>query len=141
MRREEGFAIHAAVLGAAECDGLLETLSNVATSRAGARHLLAFEPIAELASDSRLLALVGGAIPFRVTYFNKAARSNWAVPWHQDTALPLRRRFVADGWGPCSSKRGVLLSDDEVSEIAHRSDAVEYASSLELAPGIEVARA
>jgi len=216
MCRSEGFAIHPGVLDIAECDRLLDGLSSVATSRAGARHLLSHPPIDALARDRRLLALVENAIPFRVTYFNKAADANWAVQWHQDTALPLRARFDAEGWGPWSEKRGVLyahapasalqqvialrvhldssdadngplrvipgshelgvLSDDEVSVLAHRSAAIEcvvpkggvvmmrpliihssskieaaakprrvlhieYAASLELAPGIDLARA
>lgn len=214
MSPSEGFAIHPGVFDAAECDRLLEAL--VATSRAGARHLLSHPPIEALARDPRLLALAANAIPFRVTYFNKAADANWAVQWHQDTALPLRSRFDAEGWGPWSEKRGVLyahaptsaleqitalrvhlddsdsdngplrvipgshklgvMSDDDVSALAHRSTHVEcivpkggvvmmrpliihssskieapakprrvlhieYATSLELAPGIELALA
>jgi hypothetical protein len=32
------------------------------------------------------------------------------VPWHQDTALPLRRQVESDDWGPWSAKARVLYA-------------------------------
>ena len=82
-------------------------------SRAGARHLMSHAVVGVLARDERLLALAqrvlgAGAVPFRATLFDKSAGSNWLVAWHQDTALPLRFRREAPGWGPWSVKGGVL---------------------------------
>ena len=80
-------------------------------SRAGARHLMRHSAISRLARDPRLLAIagryLGEAIPFRATLFDKSPRNNWLVVWHQDTALPLRKRRDVAGWGPWSVKEGV----------------------------------
>jgi ectoine hydroxylase-related dioxygenase (phytanoyl-CoA dioxygenase family) len=48
--------------------------------------------------------------PFRATLFDKSADSNWLVVWHQDTALPFKRRIDEPGWGPWSVKAGVLYA-------------------------------
>ncbi|HTS10912.1 MAG TPA: phytanoyl-CoA dioxygenase family protein [Candidatus Limnocylindrales bacterium] len=79
------------------------------------RHALAHPAIAELANDSRLLdiarrVLGSHAFPFRATLFDKSPLSNWLVAWHQDTALPLREKREAPGWGPWSVKEGVTYS-------------------------------
>lgn len=110
-----GFRIVENVLSQEECDGLLKHLdrSLVSRGRAGARHLLSVPEIARLAHESRLLSLAqvelgGRAVPFRATLFEKSGKANWLVVWHQDTALPLRKRFEAQGWGPWSEKAGFL---------------------------------
>jgi len=83
--------------------------------RAGARNALRIESVQYLASDSRLIniasSLLGGnAVPFRATLFNKSFATNWLVVWHQDTALPVRERRDAKGWGPWSVKEGVICA-------------------------------
>jgi hypothetical protein len=100
-----------------ECDKLLETLSSSANSRsrAGIRHLMANAAVAELAMDDRLIRLakewLGSiAVPFRATLFEKSTTTNWLIPWHQDTALPLTRRFESKGWGPWSEKAGAIYA-------------------------------
>ena len=50
------------------------------------------------------------ALPFRATLFEKSGKANWLVVWHQDTALPLKHRFEAPGWGPWSEKTGILYA-------------------------------
>src|SRR6202522_1962331 len=49
-----------------------------------------------------------GATLFRATLFEKTTRTNWLIPWHQDTALPLASRFDAPGWGPWYEKAQAL---------------------------------
>ena len=114
---EQGFRIVEDVLSHEECDSLLESLSspNVKRGRAGARHLMAVPQVASLASDPRLLVLaqqtIGSqAFPFRATLFDKSARANWLVVWHQDTALPLKDKFNAHDWGPWSEKEGIAYA-------------------------------
>jgi hypothetical protein len=80
--------------------------------------------------DDRLLesaqaALRGRAVPFRATLFAKSSQANWLIPWHQDTALPLRSRFEDPHSVSWSPKDGVLY--------AH---APEW---LDLGPGIQLA--
>ena len=68
--------------------------------------------IVEVAAHLSALAaemLGADAVPFRATFFDKSPASNWLVPWHQDTALPMAKRPdpEAAGWGPWSIKEGI----------------------------------
>jgi hypothetical protein len=112
-----GYAIVPRCLSGCECEEIIEKLSArpVSRSRAGARHLMASPVIAALANDDRLIDLAKHwlgpqAIPFRATLFEKSSRTNWLIPWHQDTALPLDRRFDLTGWGPWSEKAGITYA-------------------------------
>lgn len=84
-------------------------------SRAGMRNVLQLEAVRSLALDPLLLnfgrsALGEQALPFRATLFDKSPDSNWLVVWHQGTALPLRERRDATGWGPWSVREGVICA-------------------------------
>lgn len=84
-------------------------------TRAGARHLMAFDEVRRIAADERLMDIarrfVGeAAVPFRATLFDKSPDSNWLIIWHQDTALPLVERRDETGWGPWSLKAGVTYA-------------------------------
>src|SRR5262249_31223545 len=112
-----GFWIKDNVLSDLECDDLIEAVSQVlqGRSRAGVRHLMSNPAVEAVSKDERLLriarrALGDGAIPFRATLFDKSARANWLVVWHQDTALPLISRNDSIEWGPWSLKAGVLYA-------------------------------
>jgi ectoine hydroxylase-related dioxygenase (phytanoyl-CoA dioxygenase family) len=68
--------------------------------------------VAAFARDSRLIEMASEwlgsrARPFRATLFEKSSQSNWLIPWHQDTALPLESKFDEPGWGPWSEQAGV----------------------------------
>jgi len=74
-----------------------------------------FELGREIRFNFRLLELAreslgSGATPYRATLFEKSARANWLVIWHQDTALPLASTFDAPGWGPWSEKAGIAYA-------------------------------
>jgi hypothetical protein len=112
--RDAGFAIEENVFSATECDTLIDALSRscVPHSRAGARHLMSNSAVAAVAVDDRLLAIAShwlgsSARPFRATLFEKSSQTNWLIPWHQDTALPLEHQFDEPGWGPWSEKANV----------------------------------
>lgn len=110
---EAGYAIAPDVLGVADTELLLRELTDVPRSRAGARGLMRLPSVGALANGARLLSLAaaalgGKAIPFKATLFDKSRTANWAVPWHQDTALPVESMSDAAGWGPYSTKAGVL---------------------------------
>jgi len=111
---DEGYAIIPDVLALREVQGILESLEqiDVRRSRAGARHMLAHVPIAEVARSPRMLDIARAVLgpdtfAFRATLFDKSQTANWLVAWHQDTALPLRCRSDIPGWGPWSLKDGV----------------------------------
>jgi hypothetical protein len=114
MHSDAGFAIEAKVFSAHECDTLLDSLAHAAghRSRAGIRHLMSNPGVQRFALDRRLHSLAkrylgGDAVPFRATLFDKTPQTNWLIPWHQDTALPLESTFEAQDWGPWSKKADV----------------------------------
>ena len=56
------------------------------------------------------VAAVLGATCFAVRgiFFNKNPRANWKVTWHQDCVIAVREKVDVEGWGPWSSKAGVI---------------------------------
>ena len=62
-------------------------------------------------------ALGQEAIAFHATLFDKSAKANWLVVWHQDTALPIRERHDAQGWGPWSVKDGITYAHAPASAL------------------------
>jgi ectoine hydroxylase-related dioxygenase (phytanoyl-CoA dioxygenase family) len=71
--------------------------------------------VSALANADRLTRLArewlgSAAIPFRATLFEKSGSTNWLIPWHQDTALPLAEKFDVADWGPWSEKAGVIYA-------------------------------
>jgi len=48
------------------------------------------------------------ARPVRLVLFDKTARRNWGVAWHQDRTIAVRERREVEGFGPWSTKQGVL---------------------------------
>lgn len=122
----QGFAIIPDVVSEASIDCLLEKLRDgkLRRSRAGIRHALQHFAIMEFAQHPRFLdiaraTLGNGASPFRATLFDKSSLSNWLVVWHQDTALPLREKIEAAGWGPWSVKDGVIYAHAPASALNH----------------------
>jgi ectoine hydroxylase-related dioxygenase (phytanoyl-CoA dioxygenase family) len=112
-----GFWVDNNVFSDHECDNLIDAVPQglQGRSRAGARHLMSIPAIEAAAKDERLLriarrALGAGAVPFRATLFDKSARANWLVVWHQDTALPLESRKGSAEWGPWTMKAGILYA-------------------------------
>ena len=104
-------------MSATECADILQSLDGASLQhgRAGVRHLMSQPAIRNLASDPRLIEIAerfigAGAIPYKATLFEKSAKVNWHVGWHQDRALPLQERFESEEWGPWTQKEGVLYA-------------------------------
>lgn len=110
----EGFKIFENVFSDDECEMVAAAVAASShSSKAGVRNLMSSQEVVGLASDFRLLAICREAtdldlIPYKATLFNKTGKANWLVAWHQDTAVPIEREFVADGWGPFTEKAGIL---------------------------------
>lgn len=109
---EEGFKVFDDIFSDEECQAIIDAIPN--PSKAGVRNLMSSGHFAELASDPRLLAICREAsgrelLPYKATLFNKTGKANWLVAWHQDTALPVECEFEADGWGPFTSKAGIVF--------------------------------
>ncbi len=114
---DSGYGLTRECFSENKCDFVVKGLltGKIIRSRAGARHLMSNPGVSALANDSRMIELarewVGPvAIPFRATLFEKSKSTNWLIPWHQDTALPLAARAEMAGWGPWSAKAGVTYA-------------------------------
>ncbi len=115
--QQRGFAIIPNVVPESDIARVIQELAAnpLPRGRAGSRHAMRHPSIVELARGPRLIELAedilgSEAIPFRATLFDKSPRSNWLVAWHQDKALPLRKRQDVIGWGPWSVKDGVIYA-------------------------------
>ena len=123
------------------------TASLSTRSRAGARHVLSLAAVRALATSAPLIRLAASFVgpsplPFRATLFDKSLRANWLVAWHQDTALPVRRRVGSPRWGPWSMKGGVLHAIAPASALAtiialrvHLDDSTATNGPLRVLPG------
>jgi ectoine hydroxylase-related dioxygenase (phytanoyl-CoA dioxygenase family) len=145
----QGFVIIPDVLARCDTVAILKKLDkeSVLRSRAGLRHALALPSVAALAWDPRLLRLAREilgkkAFPYHATLFDKSPDANWLVAWHQDTALPLRERRDAPGWGPWSLKRGVVYAHAPASALSkmlalrvHLDDSTAQNGPLRVLPG------
>src|SRR6266850_1459823 len=121
-----GFAIVERVFETAEIDSVSTCLTHasLSRSRAGARHAMQNPAVASLARDARLMRIATcvlgpSVVPFRATLFDKLPTANWLVVWHQDTALPLRKRQDASGWGPWSVKGGIVYAHAPSAALDH----------------------
>jgi ectoine hydroxylase-related dioxygenase (phytanoyl-CoA dioxygenase family) len=125
----------------------LASMAGLSRSRAGVRHLMRCERVAALAGDARLLSLASAtlgshAVPYRATLFDKSPNANWLVVWHQDTALPLQHRRETAGWGPWSTKAGVVYAHAPASALeqivalrVHLDDSTSTIGPLRVVPG------
>jgi hypothetical protein len=46
--------------------------------------------------------------PVRVLFFDKTPEANWAIPWHQDRTIAVKARADVDGFGPWTTKDGIV---------------------------------
>jgi ectoine hydroxylase-related dioxygenase (phytanoyl-CoA dioxygenase family) len=118
----DGYARIRSVVSAAERAGILRALEGLPASDAvrqkddtyAVRNLLEVVPavgrLASLAAVTQIAERVlgSGAFPVRGTLFDKTPGANWKVPWHQDRTIAVDRRIDVSGFGPWTSKAGVL---------------------------------
>lgn len=121
-----GYAVVPGIFTKEFLDDLLQRINKLAPrrSRAGLRHAMSLPPVGDLARHPQMIDLareVLGArtFPFRATLFDKSPAANWLVVWHQDTALPLRARSEAAGWGPWSVKEGIAYAHAPAAALSH----------------------
>jgi ectoine hydroxylase-related dioxygenase (phytanoyl-CoA dioxygenase family) len=144
-----GYAIAPQIVTAEEIARLLFDLEQSASqrTRAGVRHLLSNSAVAEFAADRRMLGIAqsilgSDAFPFKATLFDKSSDANWLVTWHQDTALPLREKHETPGWGPWSTKEGMIYAHAPVNALEsvvalrlHLDDSNNNNGPLRVIPG------
>jgi ectoine hydroxylase-related dioxygenase (phytanoyl-CoA dioxygenase family) len=77
------------------------------------RNLLSVARVRDLAASKhvrRIMEAILGPKCFAVRgiFFNKTRSSNWKVVWHQDLTIAVRQRADASGFGPWTTKAGIL---------------------------------
>jgi len=109
--KNDGFALVENVLPREECERLVALLGPV--DGAGRRNLLQKPEIEALVASAGMLELVQPYLEkkpraVRGIYFDKTPQANWSVTWHQDLLVPVREKIQTDGFGPWSTKAGIL---------------------------------
>ena len=106
----EGFAIVPDCLEEETLRRLSEELAGGLESQ---RNLLGVASVRRLAASKRVReiteAVVGSrCFAVRGIFFNKTEGANWKVAWHQDLTIAVRERREVHGFGPWTTKGGVL---------------------------------
>jgi ectoine hydroxylase-related dioxygenase (phytanoyl-CoA dioxygenase family) len=117
----DGYAVQEGVLSEPEIAELINALDKQQNGDSLLRHgrifavrnlldlpeigkLAESEPVRELAQ-----AVLGDtAFPVRGILFDKIPEANWKVPWHQDVTIAVQEREEVEGFGPWSTKAGIL---------------------------------
>jgi ectoine hydroxylase-related dioxygenase (phytanoyl-CoA dioxygenase family) len=113
---ENGYVIVESVLPEAELPDIraeTEKLLESSLERAGFRHgLQRSEELRVLGASlqvaqypKEILGPEAGAV--KLTGFDKNAKANWTVPWHQDLTITVREKLIVPGFGPWSVKGGL----------------------------------
>jgi hypothetical protein len=119
---QQGFAVVPGVLDDREVGTLLLATSisddeSAVRRRSGVyavRNLLNVVPaVAELSNSPKVIGIARevlgpAAIPVKGTLFDKTPGANWLVPWHQDLTICVNSRVDTDGYGPWTTKAGVV---------------------------------
>jgi Phytanoyl-CoA dioxygenase (PhyH) len=113
---KEGFILLKSMIPNEQLDQLTDEIEAASNSRhsAGIRNLLSLCEAVRLFANSGAPYDVASTIlktiprPVRAILFDKTAESNWYVTWHQDLTIPVKSRVNIDGYGPWSTKDGIL---------------------------------
>jgi len=129
-------------------DELRTLLGNV--TGAGQRGMLGRRFVSELAHSEPLISAVrpylpGPPRPVRAIYFNKSSETNWLVAWHQDLTIAVTHQADVPGFGPWSTKDGVVhvqppveLLQDMITLRLHLDDTDGSNGALKVLPGSHV---
>lgn len=110
----DGYALADIVLAAHQCEHIAASLpSLVAAGRGGVRNLITHPTVLRLLTHERLGVYLWSVIgrelvAVKATLFDKTAASNWRAQWHQDRAIAVKERLDVAGYGPWSTKVGVV---------------------------------
>jgi len=109
----DGAAHFPDILSMDDLDALRDLADQAIGARPGARLRGARVLDAVLATTGSVGVLAArltspAARPVRAVMFDKTPEANWAVAWHQDRTLPVANRVEVEGFGPWSTKDGLL---------------------------------
>lgn len=111
--RRDGAAHFAAVLSRTSVEHLRALADDAVRARPGAR-LQDATALSELRPPFGAVGVLAARLtspaarPVRAVMFDKTPDANWAVAWHQDRTILVRRRVEVEGFGPWSTKDGLL---------------------------------
>ena len=110
---DDGAQLHAAVIGSDALDAIVRALADQPPDQAGVRlfGLKWLRPL--LQRDGVIGAIAAAAMsgeprPVRAILFDKTPASNWALGWHQDRVIAVKKRVETPGFGPWTRKQGAL---------------------------------
>jgi ectoine hydroxylase-related dioxygenase (phytanoyl-CoA dioxygenase family) len=110
----DGYALADMVLTEHQCAHIAASLPTLPDAgRGGVRNLLGHPTVAALLSHERLGRFLWSAIgrelvAVKATLFDKTGESNWRVQWHQDRTIAVKERLHVAGYGPWSTKGGLV---------------------------------
>jgi ectoine hydroxylase-related dioxygenase (phytanoyl-CoA dioxygenase family) len=114
---QQGFAITESFLAPSDTEALIKLIEQHTVrddKRGGMRDIVDRVPaLQSIASHSAVQSIVSdvlgpGAFVVRTTLFDKTDQANWKVPWHQDLTIAVESRCEIQGYGPWSTKAGVV---------------------------------
>ena len=109
----DGAAHFPSVLSTDDLDALRDLAGQAVGARPGTR-LRGSDILTEVLSTTGSVGALTtrltspAARPVRAVMFDKTPEANWAVAWHQDRTLPVAKRVEVEGFGPWSTKDGLL---------------------------------
>ena len=109
-----GYALADIGLTAHQCAHISSSLpALVGTSRGGLLNLISHPRVLTLLSHERLENYLWSTIgrdlvAVKATLFDKTVEANWRVQWHQDRTIAVKERLHVSGFGPWSTKDGLL---------------------------------
>jgi hypothetical protein len=135
------------ILAAEQIVALQELADRVVGDRPGVR-IRADLLVSAISNPSGVLGSIAGAFlgsaarPVRAVLFDKNARNNWAVPWHQDRTIAVTERCDVAAYGPWSRKSGTWhveppfkITSRMITLRAHLDDCDEDNAPLLYVPG------
>jgi hypothetical protein len=141
---EAGVAVLEGLLAEGAVSRLRAEARGAVHERAGTRTFDVSGGVGELIGPHGAMGALAGraARPVRVLFFEKTPGSNWAVPWHQDRTIAVKEQIDIEGYGPWSSKAGIVHVEPPISILQgmlslrlFMDDCVEGDGPLEVAIG------
>lgn len=108
--QRDGFSVIPACLDEITLESLSKDFDD---SHHAERNLLSIKRIQSLATSSSVREIMETILgpecfAIRGIFFNKTRTSNWKVAWHQDLTIAVREHKNVEGFGPWTTKDGVL---------------------------------
>ncbi len=131
----------------AELGKLEQALAGIPPESAGIR-LQASETLRDMLAAAGCIGAVpakflGPAVkPVRAVLFNKTAKTNWSLAWHQDRTICVKAKREVEGFGPWTVKQGLIhvappvaLLTEMLTVRVHLDDVTETNAPLLISPG------